>query len=473
MKEMLKKLRENPLLQKMTVYLLDALTDGGFILDSKGEILEWNLAMENISGFTAKEMVGKSCRLLHFSNCPGISGPDDPSRCRLLQGEESSASECSFRHKLGHNIPVIRKAAMVTNEQGKFIGLIETITDLTELEKAREKIQEAAIRLGEMHKLDNIIGKSPGIKKVFTAIKASANSDTTILIQGESGTGKELVAGSIHYNSNRAEKPLVIVNCSALSEPLLESELFGHIKGSFTGAIRHRMGRLEEADHGTIFLDEIGELSPLIQIKLLRVLQEKEIERIGESKKRKLDIRIITATHKNLHQLVKDGLFRKDLYYRLNVFPIKIPPLRDRKIDIPLLIGHFIDKLNNKTGKKIKNIAYAAMQKLLDHSWPGNIRELEHAIEHAFVLCDARTISLAHLPMEIRESDVGSIALETSIPVKSEIGVRKKFLTREGLIEQLHHCNWNKACAARNLGVSRTAVWKRMKQWEIPLKPPG
>ncbi|MCK5097133.1 MAG: sigma 54-interacting transcriptional regulator [Desulfobacteraceae bacterium] len=472
MKNLLKKIKKDPLLKQMMGPLTNSLVDGVFTLDSNGEITSWSAAMERTTGFTEDEAVGQTCNFLSFSNCPGISGPEDSGKCRLMQEEESGAMECFLKHKHGHDIPIIKNTIPVKDEQGVVVGILEAITDLTEIEKARDEIQEAALRMGEMHKLDNIIGKSQGMQQVFTSIRAAAASDVTVLIQGESGTGKELVAGAIHFNSNRANNPFVIVNCSALSESLLESELFGHIKGSFTGAINDRVGRLEEADTGTIFLDEIGDLSPLIQVKLLRALQEKEIERIGESKKRKLDIRILTATHKNLYQLVQDGLFREDLYYRLKVFPINIPPLRDRKIDIPLLASHFIDKQNSKTGKNIKNIAPAAMHMLMDHTWPGNVRELEHAIEHVFVLCNTKTASPAYLPLEIRESGYGSISMESPAPLKPELPVRKSPLTKELLVEHLYLCDWNKAKAARNLGVSRTAVWKRMKQWEIPLKQP-
>lgn len=470
MKNLLKKVKENPLLKQMMGPLTNSLVDGVFTLDANGEIISWSAAMEKTTGYSEKEAIGQTCALLQFSGCPRISSPEDTANCPLMQGEQCGAMECFLRDKHGNNIPIIKNAVPVRDEQGKILGVLEAITDLTEIEKARDKIQEAALRLGEMHKLDNIIGKSRGMQQVFKSIRAAAASDVTVLIQGESGTGKELVAGAIHYNSNRANNPFVIVNCSALSESLLESELFGHVKGSYTGAVKDRTGRLEEAHTGTIFLDEIGELSPLIQVKLLRVLQEKEIERIGESRRRKLDIRIITATHKNLYQMVKDGLFREDLYYRLKVFPITIPPLRSRKIDIPLLTSHFIDEQNKKTGKQIKNIAPAAMQILMDHSWPGNIRELEHAIEHAFVLCDNKTITPVVLPIEIRET--GRLESNVQDMTADPLPAEKSPLTRERLTAQLYRDGWNKAKTARSLGVSRTAVWKRMKQWDIPLEMP-
>jgi len=334
--------------------LLESMADGVFTLDDKGKITSWNPSMERITGYTAKEAEGKSCMLLNFSRCFSRSCPTGINQCGICEHDRLDAKECFLKHKEGYDIPVVKSARLVRDEDGSVKGVVETVTDLTELEKARRKAEEASLRLGEIHKVDNIIGKSHAMQQVFSAIRAAAASNATILLQGESGTGKELVAGAIHYNSDRYNMPFVTVSCSALSESLLESELFGHVKGAFTGAIRDRTGRFEEADGGTMFLDEIGEITPFIQVKLLRVLQEREIERVGESKKRKIDIRIVAATNKDLYGLVTTGNFREDLYYRLKVFPINIPPLQKRKEDIALLVSHFINILNAKTGKQIK-----------------------------------------------------------------------------------------------------------------------
>ncbi|MBW2564383.1 MAG: sigma 54-interacting transcriptional regulator, partial [Deltaproteobacteria bacterium] len=277
--------------------IIDSMADGVFTMDANGRISSWNQSMERISGYTAKEAMGETCELFRFSRCFGKICPAGIKKCGILTHEFSGVKECLLQHKEGHDVPVIKNASVVRDEDENIIGVVETVTDLTELNKARKKTEEAVLKLGEIHRMDNLIGKSQAMRKVFTAIIAAASSNATVLVQGESGTGKELVAGAIHYNSERKNKPLITVNCSALSESLLESELFGHIKGAYTGAMRDRVGRFEEAQEGTIFLDEIGELSPFIQVKLLRVLQEREIERVGESRRRKVDIRVIAATH--------------------------------------------------------------------------------------------------------------------------------------------------------------------------------
>jgi transcriptional regulator with GAF, ATPase, and Fis domain len=261
---------------------------------------------------------------------------------------------------------------------------------------------------------------------------------------------------------------MVVVNCSALSESLLESELFGHVRGAFTGAVRDRVGRFEEAAGGTILLDEIGEISPFIQVKLLRVLQEREIERVGESLRRKIDIRVIASTNKDLYRLVTEGMFREDLYYRLKVFPINVPPLRERKEDVPLLTTFFIDQQNRKTGKNIQGLSPTAMRLFLDYPWPGNVRELENAVEHAFVLRQEGEIDVFDLPVELRQAE-HTTGNAQKIIASGRSRRRGAAIDREGLLAMLDQWGWNKAEVARQLGVSRTAVWKYMKKWNIPL----
>lgn len=452
--------------------IIDSMADGVFTMDAGGRISSWNPSMERISGYSAEEALGRTCEILQCSRCFGKKCPAGIKKCGIIELGFSEAKECFLKHKEGHNVSIIKNASVVRDETNNIIGVVETVTDMTELSKARRKIEEAALRLGEMHRLDNIIGKSHAMREVFTAIKAAAASDVTVLVQGDSGTGKELVAGAIHYNSERVGGPLITVNCSALSESLLESELFGHVKGAYTGALHDRAGRFEEAEGGTVFLDEIGELSPYIQVKLLRVLQEREIERVGESKKRKINIRIIAATHRDLYTLVRGGGFRDDLYYRLKVFPIQLPPLNQRRDDIPLLVGHFIRKHNQKTAKQILGVSQATLRILLDYSWPGNVRELENAIEHAFVVCNREQIEPYDLPVELRQARYPRLYKEeTNRSVLRPY--RRVKITKKDLLEILNESDWNKAEAGRRIGISRTAVWKYMKKYRIPLQGPS
>lgn len=448
--------------------LLESMASGVFTLDESGTITSWNPAMERISGYSSEEALWQKCTFLKFSSSFGKVCPTDTRQCGIYQYGKVDGRECFLYHKNGQEVPVIKSARLVINVKGKVECIVETITDMEELYKARREAEEANRRLGDVHRLDNIIGKSPAMQRIFSSLKAAAASDATILIQGESGTGKELVAGAIHFNSERRKMPFITVNCGALPESLLESELFGHVRGAFTGAIRDRAGRFEQADGGTLFLDEIGDISPFIQTKLLRVLQEREIERVGESRTRKVDIRIIAATNKDLFGLVKSGNFREDLYYRLKVFPITVPPLRDRKEDIPLLMSHLIEMKNQKSGKWIEGVSSEAARIIMDYSWPGNVRELENAIEHAFVLCTVKLIDVFDLPVEIRQCKY-HLPSTQSVQLPEARRPREK-LTKEKLIDLLKTSGWNKAEAARRLGLSRTSIWKYMKEWDIPLQ---
>ncbi len=452
--------------------ILDTMAEGLFTLDEQGVVTSWNRSMEKISGYSAQEAVGYPCSLIQCSQCFGKRCPADVNACGVIQHGRTEAKECSIRHKDGYDISVIKNARLALDDNGRILGIVETITDLTELKKIKMTAEEAQRKLKKAYQLGNIIGKSPAMQNVFDAIRAAANSRANILIQGDSGTGKELVAGAIHHTGNDDAGPLITVNCSALSETLLESELFGHVKGAFTGAHRDRKGRFEEADGGTIFLDEIGELTPYMQIKLLRVLQEREIERVGDSRKIKIDIRIIAATHQNLYELTQQGKFREDLFYRLKVFPIMVPPLRDRRVDIPLLVSHFVKKGNKRENKSIEGVDEKGMKRLMEHPWPGNIRELENAVEHAFVICNTNRITLNDLPSEIRETPIisnnhMSNSLSGTGNHRMEHTVN---LTRESLIQLLWENNWNKAEVGRKIQKSRTAVWKYMKKWDIPLQ---
>ncbi|MCF8091438.1 MAG: sigma 54-interacting transcriptional regulator [Desulfotignum sp.] len=449
--------------------IIDTMAEGLFTLDDQGIITSWNQAMEKISGFSALEAVGSRCDILKCSRCYGKQCPADINACGVMVHGRTEAKECFVRHKDGYDVPVIKNARLAKDDRGRILGIVETITDLTELSLAQKTAEDARRQLQQAFRLGNIIGKSPAMQNVFDAVRAAADSRATVLIQGESGTGKELVAKAIHFNASKDQRPLVTVNCSALSETLLESELFGHVKGAFTGAHKDHMGRFEQADTGTIFLDEIGELTSYMQVKLLRVLQEREIERVGDTKKRKIDIRIIAATNKDLTDLTRKGAFREDLFYRLKVFTIQIPPLRNRKADIPLLVENFVHKTGKRENKRIKGVSPGAMKILMSHAWHGNVRELENAIEHAFVVCRTDYIAQTDLPMELqaaaKHAGVTAMYPASADPVP-------KNLTREALVDLLTQCQWNKAEVARRIGKSRTLVWKFMKKWDIPLKQP-
>jgi two-component system, NtrC family, response regulator HydG len=325
--------------------------------------------------------------------------------------------------------------------------VIRDITRLTHLEE----------ELKERHHFQNIIGKSEKMQKVYNLLKTLANQTTTVLITGDSGTGKEIAAKALHYGGARANGPFVTVNCSALVENLLESELFGHVKGAFTGAERDKIGRFEAANEGTILLDEIGDISHLIQLKLLRVLQEKEFDRVGESNPRKVDVRVLASTNRNLKEAIRAGKFREDLYYRLNVIEIHMPPLRERYDDIPLLINHFCEVFQKSYGKNIGGVSDEVLQAFMNYAWPGNVRELEHAIERAFVLCRDHTIKLEHIPAEIRDH----------IQITHRAADNRASEDPEAIRSALERTDWNISKAARRLGISRWTLYRRFQKYKI------
>jgi two-component system response regulator HydG len=334
-------------------------------------------------------------------------------------------------------------------------------------EHAGLKEENRALRehLREEHELNNIIGRSRPMKNLLEMVSMVAPSEATVLISGESGTGKELIARSLHFNSPRRERSLVVVNCAAIAETLLESELFGHEKGSFTGADRRREGRFALADHGTIFLDEIGEMPSTMQAKLLRVLQEREIQRVGGEEIIKVDVRVIAATNRDLESDVAKGQFREDLFYRLNVMPLKVPPLRDRQEDIPLLAQHFMEKFAQKNRKEVKGFVPLAMDMLLNYDWPGNVRELENAMERAVILLSGEYITEKQLPLNITEKYPDPEGSAISL-VPAMDGTRSlEDIEKEAILATLKASNGNKAEAARRLGVTRKTLHNKLKSY--------
>ncbi len=453
--------------------VMDTMAEGLFVTAPDCRIILWNRAMETLTGYPRSEVLGQACSLL---GCEGFQGCEDGHiDCPLqkLQQEGIERIECNLKTKGGEFVPVLKNATLLRDEDGSLLGIVETVTDLRPLRQLEQKVTQFQTK-APAQQIGRLVGKSFRMQRVYEGIGLAAQSESTVLVLGETGTGKELVAEAIHFDSPRKHGPLIKVNCSALSEGLLESELFGHVKGAFTGAIQDKIGRFEAAHGGTLFLDEIGDISPLIQLKLLRVLQEREFERVGSSTTQKVDVRVIAATNKDLRDMVRQGLFREDLFYRLRVFAIDVPPLRQRKEDIPLLVAAFMERFNKSTGKAIANLNEQALHCFMDYCWPGNVRQLENAIEHAYVTCQSTEIGLFDLPVEIRRSEFRGqdCDSETSSPAPSMSPppASNQPLTRDHLLEVLHECQWNKAEAARRLNLNRATIWRKMKQWDIALE---
>jgi len=346
----------------------------------------------------------------------------------------------------------------------------EVILTLRKAEE-RERLQKENVRLkGEIKKeyqFSNIVAKSPHMMEIFNTIRKIADYKTTCLLLGDSGTGKELIARAIHYNSSRADKPFITVNCGAIPENLLESELFGHMKGSFTGAIRTKKGLFEEADQGTLFLDEIGELPLLLQVKLLRALQEEEIRRVGDVSPIKVNVRIVAATVKDLAKEVEQGTFREDLFYRLNVLPIFLPSLRERKEDIPLLVDYFVEKYNKKLAVKVKNIGPEVMNVFMEYDWPGNVRELENTIERAMVLTTGDRIQAENLPASVRTSQGASTGMTRFSSDDLSIKKATRMIEENLILRALQTSHGNRTKAAKLLEISHRALLYKIKQFRL------
>ncbi|RKY88964.1 Fis family transcriptional regulator [candidate division KSB1 bacterium] len=432
--------------------ILNSITDGVLTIDPEWRITSFNRAAQQITGYSQQEALGQNCgSLLRGSAC----GQTCPMRRTIETGQPTYNAEVEIITKDGQKIPISVNTALLYDDDGNVVGAVESFRDLS-------KIRQLTLELEERYRFDNILGKSKPMQELYKLLENVVETDATVLIQGESGTGKELVARAIHYNGPRRNKPFVAVSCSALAESLLESELFGHEKGAFTGAIRTKPGRFELANGGTLFLDEIGDVSPAVQVKLLRVLDEQKFERVGGTKTLEVDVRVIAATNKNLLEEVRKGNFREDLYYRLNVVPIWLPPLRERKDDIPLLVQHFIDRFNRKMGKNIRGVSSQALECLMSYHWPGNIRELENAIEQAFVRCRGDEINVEHLPATVQ---AGTIATEVVKVVTT--GRPFEEAEKQVLLQVLREVGGSRTEAARRLGLSKATLWRKMKKFGL------
>ena len=432
--------------------IFGSVQDAIITVDTEMNVIEANTAAEMICGFR----IGTG---QPFTDC---TTECDQSCFEVLQETlQSRITIQDYQIECGHRdrnklIAMVNSSPLL-DSGGNFLGAVLVIRDITRLTHLEEELKER-------HHFQNIVGKSEKMQQVYNLLNTLASQVTTVLITGGSGTGKEMAARALHYGGPRANGPFVTVNCSALAESLLESELFGHVKGAFTGADRDKIGRFEAADGGTILLDEIGDISPLIQLKLLRVLQEKEFDRVGESNPRKVDVRVLASTNRNLKDAIRQGEFREDLYYRLNIIEINLPLLCDRYEDIPLLTDHFCEVFTKNYDKKISGVSDEVLQAFMNYSWPGNVRELEHAIERAFVLCSDHTIQLEHIPAEIREfkpTRINKQALED-----------RRVDDLEAIRNALEKTDWNISKAARLLGISRWTMYRRFEKYKIS-RPAG
>ena len=410
-------------------------------------ITEANNAIENFLPYKPKDVINK--------NMADIFSKPREKCTEVLQKTlqtRQQVKECRAEWPKKHTgtQSVIMTCSPLIDSDGTFIGAVLVMRDvsrITDLERV----------LKERHTFHRLVGKSEKMQEIFSLVETLGEIETTVLITGESGTGKELVAEAIHYNGSRALKPLVKVNCSALAENLLESELFGHVAGAFTGATKDKIGRFQMADGGTIFLDEIGDISPSVQLKLMRVLQEKEFERVGDPRPLKVDVRVIAATNADLAEKIKKGTFREDLYYRLNVIEIAMPPLCERIEDITLLVGHFCEVFNKKFHKNIVGVSDDVMSIFIDYTWPGNIRELEHMIERAFILCRGDSITCEHLPHQIKNhTQSKTLSMENSNSSDSEV-----------VLDALRKKRWNRTKAAQLLGISRQTLYRKIKELNL------
>ncbi len=424
--------------------IVKSVQEGIITIDTDLTVTEANDAVEHFLHKKPSAIIGKSLESVTadtYRPCLQILQNTLNSRDKITE------QRVEWKHGNGRQQIVMMNSAPLIDRGGAFMGAVLVMRDESRLVDLERELHERQ----HFHK---IVGKSKPMQKLYGLIEALGETETTVLITGPSGTGKELAAEAIHYSGSRALKPLVKVNCTALAENLLESELFGHVAGAFTGATKDKIGRFQMADGGTVFLDEIGDISPALQVKLLRILQEKEFERVGDPSPIKVDVRVLTATNSNLRDKITQGSFREDLYYRLNVMEIQMPPLAERLDDIPLLIDHFCSIQNKKMHKSIKGVSDTVMHLFLNYAWPGNIRELQHVIERAFILCRGNIIDRDHIPAQLAAPDAS--AGETEGPRSSN-----------EILQALEKTKWHKSKAAKLLGMSRPTLYKKMKELNL------
>ncbi len=435
--------------------VLDSLDSGVFTVNRGGLITFFNTAAEQVTGFNRKRLLGRSCALL-------FEGPRARDLLMLQRtirdGKSRQSNQGRLMDKEGTVIPVQIRYMALRNEKGVSIGALATFHDLTLVHQLHQAMDNR-------YTFEDMIGKSPAMQKIFKVVSMVSASDATVLIEGPTGTGKDLLAKVIHASSHRADKPFVKINCAAIPDNLLESEIFGYVKGAFTGADKDKPGRFDEAHGGTIFLDEIGDLPLALQAKLLRVIEDREFYPLGSHRTKKVDVRILSATNRQLQHLVAAHKFRQDLYYRLNVVRIELPPLARRPGDLPLLIRHIMRRICALKGRRIPKVSAAAMKILLNFDYPGNIRELENIIEHALILCTSNTIRPEHLPDYLQAVkgptlDSPPASKKTNLPSEAE-----------QIARQLNQNGGHRGKTAKALGVNRTTLWRKMKLYRLRYSP--
>ncbi len=442
-------------LDASTDIILNSINDGVFTVDKDWKITSFNRAAEQITGVPRTEAIGKPC-------CDVFKASICENGCALhhtiITGQPIKNKRIYIITADGTKKWIDISTAFLREADGQIVGGVETFRDISQVEELKKELQAN-------YTFSDIISKNHKMRRIFAIMPEIANSSSTVLIEGESGTGKELFARAIHNLSPRKKKPFIAINCAALPDTLLESELFGYKAGAFTDAKKDKPGRFAQANRGTLFLDEIGDISQALQVRLLRVLQEKIYEPLGSVESQHADVRIIAATNKNLHDLVKKNIFRSDLFYRINVIRLQLIPLRERKEDIPLLIDHFIHHFNSITGKAVTNVAPSVLSTLMHYDFPGNVRELENIIEHAFVLCSSDTILLKHLPAEfaLQESDT------TDYTAISDGKHTFKAMEKNIIIEALKKNHWNRCTTAKYLGIHKSTLFRKIKSLNIHL----
>jgi PAS domain S-box-containing protein len=434
--------------------ILDSINEGVFTVDLEWRITSMNRAAESILGVRREDAAGHLCReVFNASICER--------RCALKQAIETGRPVMDVRifvvDSEGERIPVKISAAVLHDERGRGIGGVETFQDLRQVEELRK-------RLRDKHTLGDIVGRSPAVTRLFSILPRVAESESSVLIEGASGTGKELFARAIHDLSPRRDGPFMAVNCAALPESLLESELFGHRAGAFTGATSDKPGRFSAAHGGTLLLDEIGDISPAVQTRLLRVLEQRSFEPLGSVEPVHVDVRVVAATNRDLSRLVAEGRFREDLFYRIHVVHLTVPPLVERREDIPLLVERFIGELCRLQGRDVSGLSPRALSALMEHDYPGNVRELRNVIEHAFALCTGPTIRLEHLPATMR-------GREADGDLPDDPGLDLRAMERRLVQRALEKHAGNRRRAARDLGIDASTLYRKIRRLGIPAGP--